>query len=137
MQSSVILQSLVPRLIWQSLPLLTSSVPSDVVPHLWGATLLAACKKKGGHRLIAVGEVLCRLVSKCLAKAICAEAVALLSPLQVGVGLKAGCEAIVHAVNSVLSDPTIPADSCWYLLLDLENAFNSVDHGSMISTLLG
>ena len=41
-------------------------VPSDVNPHLCCATLLASRKKKGGHRPIAVGEVLRRLVSKCL-----------------------------------------------------------------------
>ena len=37
--------------------LAAGQVPSFIIPHLCGATLLACKKKKGGHRPIAVGEV--------------------------------------------------------------------------------
>ena len=68
--------------------------PSAVIPHLCGASLFA-CKKRGdGIRPIAVGEVLHRLTSKCVSRAVQADAVRLLSPLQVGVGIPVGCEAI-------------------------------------------
>ena len=46
--------------------LCASHCPPDIIPHLCGATLLASKKKGGGLRPIAVGEVLCRLTSKCL-----------------------------------------------------------------------
>ena len=50
-----------------------------------------------------------------------------LSPLQVGVGVRAGCEAVVHAVNSVHDDSSIPSGSKWTLLLDLANALNCIN----------
>ena len=73
--------------------LCASRAPSEVVPHLCGATWLASCKKGGGYRPIAVGEVLRRLTSKCLSCAALPDILRSLTPLQVGVGVKAGCEA--------------------------------------------
>ncbi len=63
-----------------------------------------------------MGEVLRRLVSKCLAAHTRQTAVSILSPLQLGVGVKGGCEAIVHAVEQVLSPS--PVNDRWTLLLD-------------------
>jgi hypothetical protein len=41
-------------------------VPASVSPYLCGTNLFAAMKKDGSHRPIAVGEVVRRLVSKCM-----------------------------------------------------------------------
>ncbi len=109
--------------------------PQEVIPHLCGATLLATKKKDGGLRPIAVGEVLCRLTSKCLSHAVREEALATLTPLQVGVGVELGCEAIVHSVSRVLEDPSIPSRDRWTLLLDFSNAFNSIDRGCMFEEI--
>ena len=79
-------------------------------------------------RPIAVGEVIQRLVSKCVSRAVRTTALDILTPLQLGVGVYAGCEAIVHAVSNIQEDPTIPNDRRWTLLLDFSNAFNSIDH---------
>ena len=49
-----------------------------------------------------------------------------LTPLQVGVGVSGGYEAIdVHVVNCVIEDPNINHNEMWTLLLDFSNAFNS------------
>ena len=56
------------------------------------------------------------------------EAHNILSPLQVGVGVPLGCESIIHAMNSVHDDTTIPISSKWTLLIDFSNAFNCIDH---------
>ena len=98
-------------------------VPNEVLPHLCGVSLLA-CKKKGsGFRPIAVGEVLRRLTSKCISRSVCSDAHNILTPLQVGVGVPGGCEAIVHAVTQGVTPP----EERWTLLLDFSNAFNSID----------
>ncbi len=77
-----------------------------------------------------MGEVLRRLVSKCLAAHTRQTAVSILSPLQLGVGvIKGGCEAIVHAVDQVLSPSTV--NDRWTLLLDFSNAFNSISREAM------
>ena len=77
-------------------------VPADVVPHLCGASLLPCKKKAGGLRLIAVGEVLHHLTSKCAATSVQCIALEIIAHLQLGVRVSAGCEAIVHAVLTAL-----------------------------------
>ena len=102
---------------------------SSIIPHLCGATLLASKKKNGGHRPIAVGEVLRRLVSKCLATLVRLPALSLLAPLQLGVSVRGGCEAIVHATSQLMS--SLPGEQCWVLLLDFTNAFNNISREAM------
>ena len=50
-------------------------IPSEVVPHLCGAYLLAVRKKSGGLRPIAVGEVPHCLISKCLSWVVRSDAI--------------------------------------------------------------
>ena len=111
--------------------LAAGQTPLPVTPHLCGATLLASPKSKGGHRPIAVGEVLRRLTSKCLAIVSRSLAFTYLTPLQLGVGVRGGCEAIVHAVSSLMSSS--PSSSCWTLQLDFSNAFNNISRVSMFA----
>ena len=111
--------------------LCAGNTPAEVVPFLCGAILLACQKKGGGLRPIAVGEVLRRLSSKCLSRAVQSDAFRPLSPLQVGVGVKASFEAIVHSVTRTLEDPNIQPEEHWILFLDYSNAFNSISRGTM------
>ena len=111
--------------------LCSGQAPQEVVPHLCGANLFALRKKGGGLRPIAVGEVLCRLTSKCISRAVRGEAFRALTPLQVGVGVAVGCEAIIHAVNCVQEDVNISPGGKWTLLLDFSNAFNNINRGKM------
>ena len=106
--------------------LAAGQAPASVVPHLCGASLTALTKPSGGLRPIAVGEVLRRLTSKCLSFSLSAEAAQVLSPLQLGVGVRFGCEAIVHSINFVLDDSSIPPTRKWVLQVDFSNAFNCV-----------
>ncbi len=126
----------------QALTTLTSLVnllaagraPPSVLPHLCGATLLASPKKSGGHRPIAVGEVMRRLTSKCLASTSRSSAISSLTPLQLGVGVKGGCEAIIHSTSHLLSSSNDP-DQCWCLFLDFSNAFNCISRESMFAEI--
>ena len=68
-------------------------------------------------------------------EAVQAEAIRTLVPLQVGVGISAGCEAIVHSVSCVAEGSNISPDDRWTLLLDFSNAFNSVDRGVMFKEM--
>ena len=111
--------------------LCSGKLPHTVIPHLCGASLLPCLKRGGGLRPIAVGEVLRRLTSKCVARAVLPEALQILSPLQVGVGVPAGCEAIIHSVMNIHESPSIPADHRFTLLVDFSNAFNSVDRTTL------
>ena len=108
--------------------------PEQVAPYLCGAILIPV-KKSGSLRPIAVGEVLRRLTSKCLSRAVQPDAIDILAPLQVGVGVKAGCEAVIHSVSHILEKPNLPPLSRWTLLIDFSNAFNSVSREHMFSSL--
>ena len=106
-------------------------VPADIIPQLCGASLLPCKKKAGGLRPIAIGEVLRRLTLKCAARSVQCIALEILAPLQLGVGVSAGCEAIVHSVTSCLEDPCIPPENSFILLVDFANAINSVDRSAL------
>ena len=69
--------------------------------------------------------------AKCTARAAKCEALDILAPLQLGVGISSGCEAIVHSVSNCLEDRNILPEDHFILLVDFLNAFNSVDHSSL------
>ena len=72
-----------------------------------------------------------RLTSKCLSRAVQSDSVDVLTPLQVGVGVKAGCEAVVHSVAHIIERGDLPLLSRWILLIDSSNAFNCVSRQHM------
>ena len=103
--------------------LLRGGCNSDVVPHLFGGNLLALEKKSGGIRPIAVGFTWRRLAAKCANSFATAKLRETLSPIQLGVGVKGGCEAAVHATRRFLL--SMPG-SYVVAKLDFTNAFNSI-----------
>ena len=114
------------------LPALTSFVelvlagrtPSSITPYLFGANLTALQKSDGGVRPIAVGNTLRRLVSKVAGSKIMGEMGMLLSPQQLGYGVKGGGEAAVHAAKLYLRD-----------LDHTKNAFNSIRRDKMLKAV--
>ena len=106
--------------------------PSAIAPYLCGENLFAANKKSGGHRPIAVGETIRRWAAKCLARKAIEDVRNHFAPHQLGVGVKGGCEALIHAANTIFNDNTIPLEEKWVLQIDMENAFNSIDRVSML-----
>ena len=113
----------------------SGDVPADVVPYLCSASLSILKKKFGGLRPVAVGEVLRRLVLKCISLSVSAQAVKIPSPLQLGVRVPFGYEAIVHSVNAILDDNTIPSNCKLTLQVDFSNAFNSIDRGALFKEI--
>ena len=111
--------------------LCAGQLPPSVALFLCGASLLPCKKKCGGLRPIAVGEVLRRLTSKCVSRAFHSQTSSILPPLQLGVGIPAGCKAIVHAVSNMLADTAVLPTDHITLLVDFSNAFNLVDRGIM------
>ena len=101
-------------------------VPGEVAPYLCGARLHAAKKNDGGIRPIAVGEIFRRLTSKGFSHAMSDRAAAILSPCQLGVGVRGGCEAIAHTVRQVVDDGVGDPD-LHILQVDLVNAYNMAD----------
>ena len=107
--------------------LAAGQLPEEAAPYFSGARLYAGNKKSGGIRPIAVGDIIRRLVSKCFSYALAEKAASLLAPFQLGVGVRGGCEALVHTARALLEDPDTPKDSLNVMQLDLINAFNVAD----------
>ena len=80
-------------------------------------------KKDGGIRPIAVGNIFRRIASKIASRPAVRSLCSALSPIQLGVGIRGGCEAAVRATRSLLKEPG-PTKRV-IVKLDLENAFNS------------
>ena len=102
--------------------------------HLWlspwlaGAPLTALRKKDLGVRPIAVSEVLRHFTSRICCSAVRPCLIDILLPYgQVGVGVKVGLEAAIHATRCCLHHYGSNPDIC-LLKLDMRNAFNECDY---------
>ena len=109
--------------------------PPELAPFLCGANLFAAHKKTGGHRPIAVGETVRRWAAKCLSRKAIEDTREYLAPNQLGVGVRGGCEALIHAANAIYNNNNIPLENKWVLQIDMENAFNSINRETMLSEI--
>ena len=67
------------------------------------------------------------LTSKCVSSAVAPAIAEKLKPLQLGVGVPGGREAIIHAVSAIFHDPHTTTDKKWILQVDMRNAFNLID----------
>ena len=100
-------------------------------PFLCGAALAALPKSSGGLRPVAVGETLRRLVAKAAVVHYRDDFKQHLEPIQMGVGTRFGCEAIVHTVRQWLARNALCVDKC-IVKIDLSNAFNCVDRSAVL-----
>ena len=78
---------------------LRGSVPPEIRPIFFGGRILALSKKDGGIRPIAVGNVLRRIAAKAACQFATQSLAAHFGHLQVGVGVRGGMEAAVHATR--------------------------------------
>ena len=109
--------------------LLDGSCHDDFRHIFFGGRLIALNKKSGGIRPIAIGCTWRRLAAKCANAFACEKLVSFFSPRQVGVAVKGGCEAAVHATRRYMEN--MPSDNV-VAKLDFYNAFNSLDRCYML-----
>jgi hypothetical protein len=109
-------QSGVPAFLEQLTALVNLFLTGKALPafasFMASANLVPLLKKDGRSvRPIAVGEVLRRLISKCCVKRFTNAAAHYLQPMQVGVRVRNGAEAILHAFNRFSPSSTSPTPS--------------------------
>ena len=112
---------------------LQGNTPVCIRPFFFGANLVALRKSQGGVRPIAVGCTLRRLVAKVVSGFVVDDMADLLSPRQLGYGVRGGAEAAVHAARCFLS--SMPSDHAM-VKLDFKNAFNSIRRDKMLEACL-
>ena len=95
---------------------------------------MALLKPNGKIRPIAVGEVLRRLVAKCLCEAVKEPARKYFWPLQSGVAVPMGVESSIHVLRDWSSRQASFPDRV-LLKLDFANAFNSVSRKAVLDAV--
>lgn len=110
--------------------LLDGSCHEDFRHVFFGGRLIALHKKSGGIRPIAIGCTWRRLSAKCANAFACEKLVSMFCPRQVGVAVKGGCEAAVHATRRYMDH--MPLDHV-VAKLDFYNAFNCMDRCYMLN----
>ena len=95
------------------------------------ANRLIPLDKNPGLRPIGVGEVLRRIAGKVVMMLCKTDVTKAAGSLQVSAGQEAGAEAAVHAMRDIFSDINTDA----VLLIDAENAFNSLSRKVMLHNI--
>eukprot|EP00731_Ephydatia_muelleri_P032417 Em0023g924a len=105
--------------------------PKDI--YLAGGNLTALNKATlGDIRPIAVGEVLRRLVGKCLCAALRVKAASFFESYQFGVACPRGAERIIHGLRACVEEHWLEEDF-GVLKVDMKNAFNQVSRRALLS----
>jgi hypothetical protein len=110
--------------------LLSGQFPSEICHLLYGASLCALHKKDGGIRPIAIGNCLRRLTSKLACFQSRNIVNSYLSPHQLGVATKLGCEAAIHTTRTFVNNDQNRGKVV--LKLDFKNAFKSVERDCIL-----
>lgn len=95
---------------------------------LRAARLIGVPKPDGGTRPIAVGECITRFIHRAIATTVAQQIGHKLLPQQYAIGITAGCETIIHAVNALFARH--PDGSL--LETDIRNAYNEISRHAIV-----
>ena len=95
------------------------------------ARRLIPLDKNPGVRPIGIGEVIMRIIGKCIMEIIREDVKEAAGNLQVCTGQRAGGEAAIHAVKRMYQEEGCDA----VLLVDATNAFNSINREAMLHNI--
>ena len=85
----------------------------------------------GGVRPIGVGEVLRRIIGRCVQKVLKEDIQNAVGNLQTCAGQKAGAEAAIHAMREIYNEDECEA----VILIDASNAFNTLNRKAMLHNI--
>ena len=108
--------------------LCTEFVDQTLIEALVASRLIPLDKGEGAVRPIGVGEVLRRIISKCVMKIVKPEVLEVSGSLQLCAGQPAGSEAAVHAMRNIFDADGTDA----VLLTDASNAFNALNRAAAL-----
>ena len=104
--------------------------PRTIEPIL-ANRLIPLDKGEGAVRPIGVGEVIRRVIGKCVMKVTKEYVLDASGSLQVCAGLRSGSEAAVHAMHSIFEEEETDA----VLLIDASNAFNTLNRAAALHNI--
>ena len=111
--------------------LCTKDIQNSYISSLEACRLIPLIKETTGVRPIGIGEVLRRIIGKCVSKLLRNDILRACGTLQTCSGLQSGIEAAIHAISRTFED-----DKCEsVLLVDAENAFNRLNREVVINNI--
>ena len=103
--------------------LCTTYIDPATIEPLVASRLIPLDKGEGAVRLIGVGEVIRRIIGKCVMSVSKGDLVEASGSLQLCAGQKSGSEAAIHAMHAIFEADDMDA----VLLIDASNAFNALN----------
>ena len=104
--------------------------PATIEP-LVASRLIPLDKGEGAVRPIGVGEVIRRIIAKCVMNVAQGDVVEVTGSLQLCAGQKSGSEAAIHAMHAVFEADDTDA----ILLIDASNAFNALNRATALHNI--
>ena len=111
--------------------LCTEYIDPKTIEPLVACRLIPLDKGEGAVRPIGVGEVLRRIMAKCVMKILKHDVIDASGSLQVCAGLKCESEAAIHAMRKMFEAD----DNDAVLLVDASNAFNSLNRSAALHNI--
>ena len=108
--------------------LCTEFVDLVTIEPILASRLIPLDKGNGDVRPIGIGEVIRRIIGKCVTKVTKRDIIEASSSLQVCAGQKSGSEAAIHAMHNIFEADNTDA----VLLIDAYNAFNSLNRAAAL-----
>ena len=111
--------------------LCTTYIDPATIEPLVASRLIPLDKGEGAVMPIGVGEVIRRIIGKCVMNVAKGDVVEASSSLQLCPGEKAGSEAAIHATNTVFEADDTDA----VLLIDVSKAFNALNRATALHNI--
>ena len=111
--------------------LCTQYVDPSTLEPLMASRLIPLDKGEGAVRPIGVGEVLRRIIAKCVMNIARGDVAQASGALQLCAGQKSGNEAAVHAMHTIFES----METDGILLIDATNAFNSLNRAAALHNI--
>ena len=107
-------------------------IDPDSIEALLGCQLIPLDKGDGSVRPIGVGEVIWKIIAKCVVQIAKPEIIQATGSMQMCSGQKSGSKAAIHAMNEIFDGEDTDA----VLLIDASNAFNSLNRMTALHNIL-
>lgn len=113
--------------------IINGKIPEEAKDYLLGSHLIPIPKPDGRIRPISIGEIFYRTAASYAITQVKEEIGSILAPIQLGVGVPAGCEQAIHKLQHLLTrnKPTRLAG----ISVDFRNAFNERNRNHIIKCL--
>ena len=110
----------------------TTYIDPNSIEALLACCLILLDKESGSVRPIGVGEMIRRIIAKCVVQIAKPEIIQATQSMQVCAGQKSGSEAAIHAMSKIFHEEDTDA----VLLIDAFNAFNSLNRMTSLHNML-